>query len=292
MYSFTKLDLSSLSPYQHLIPQNIHSQLNALTPEFTFIAWGAQISNQVPIGICIAIIDNGLNFLEILHIEIDKEYRNQHIGRALLAHTQKEGKKHKILFSSFIYPKDTPESPPIEKILQANQWKGPRPFLTRALFDTVKFDPPLLHLKLSYPQGYKKFLWKDLSKKQRDDLLYREKQGHFSKSISPFKDENIIELANSIGLEYKDRVIGWMITHRVAPDTVRYSALYVETSHKTKGPIIKLLTDSMFLHKQHPTPWALIEIPYLQTHPSWIDFINKRILPFAFKITHLVQAWL
>jgi hypothetical protein len=291
MYSFIKLDQPSFFLYQQLIPENILHRIETLTPEYTLIAFGAIDQNQSPLGICLAIIDNPLRFLEVLHIEVKKEHQNQHIGRTLLASVQNEGKKHNILFSSFIYQKNSIKSFPIEKILQVNQWKGPRPFLIQANFDTLAFDPPLLNLNLSYPIGYKEFLWKDLKEKQREDLLYREYQGHFSKAISPFKEESNIEMTNSLGLEYKDRVIGWMITHRVSPEIVRYTALYVEPSHKSKGPIIKLLTDSMILHKKHPTKWAVIEIPYLQVHPSWIDFVKKRILPYAVKITHFVQAW-
>ncbi|MBA3286009.1 MAG: hypothetical protein H0U27_13260, partial [Nitrosopumilus sp.] len=243
---------------------------------------------------CIALLNTNVNMLDVLHIEVDIAHRNRHIGRTLLGKVQEEATKLGAKTFSFIYPLDQPETVAIEKILDANQWKGSRKFLIRALFDpsTFKFNAPIMHLQYEYPPGYREFLWKDLKESQREDLLHRERQGHFSRAISPFREEEIMEPLNSLGLEYEGRVVGWLINHHIDPDIIRYTSFYIEPSLKYKGLAMKLMSDSLILHgdlmfHKH----GLTEVPYLQVHPSYINFVERRLVPLAEKVTRLQQRW-
>lgn len=290
MYELISLNLSSLNAFSPFICERIRTKIDTRGVDFTLLAYGA-LDHQHPVGLCLGLLNSTLNFLEFLSIEVDKEHRNQHIGRTLIAHVQAAAIKQGAKIFSLVYPQDTPETPAIEKILIANQWKGSRPFLLSCLFCPETFNAPLLHLKYEYPAGYKEFLWKNLSERQREDLLNREKKHHFSPSISPFREEASLEPLNSLGLQYNKRVVGWVITQRLDPETIRYSSFYIEPQLKYKSLAIKLLVDSMRLHKQHPTRYATIEIPCLQVHPSWIQFIKKRIVPSAIKVTEFQQGW-
>lgn len=288
MYDFTLLN--DLSPFNNYIPKGIHDKIVSLSSEMKWIAVGS-LKQDDPLGVCVASLDIDLGLLEILHLEVNAAHRKQRIGTTLLSKIQEEGIKQKAKIFSFIYPQNTPETLIIEKILKTNHWKGTRPFLIRAFFNPETFDAPMMHLHYSYPPGYKEFPWNTLKPKQRNDLLYREQQGHFSRALSPFKEEQIFEPLNSLGLEYQDRVVGWIITHRIDSDTIRYSFIYIEPSLKFRGLAAKLLMNSMLCHMKKPTKWALIEIPYLLVEPAWIRFIEKRILPSAVKVTYYRQGW-
>jgi hypothetical protein len=285
MYNFTQI--KDLSPFQAYIPKEIHEKIASLK----WIAFGA-FQQSSPVGICIASLDLNTALLEILHLEVDIAHRDQEIGTTLLSKTQEEASKQGARIFSFIYPIETPETPMIEKILKANQWKGSRPFLIKAWFNPETFDTPLIHLPYQYPPGYKEFLWKNLSPDQRKDLLRREQQRHFSRILSPFNDEKILEPSNSLGIEYNGRVVGWLITHRIDQEMVRYSIIYIEPSLKFQGSLaVKLMIDAMLLHLEKLTTWGLFEIPYLQVSSSWIHFVEKRLLPSAVKITRYRQGW-
>jgi GNAT superfamily N-acetyltransferase len=286
MYEFTQLDLTSLPSYNAFIPQEILKQISALPKEIKLIIFGAT-QKSVPLGVCIASLEQ--NILEILHLAAD--HQNLEIATTLLSKTQEEAIRQGANIFTFAYPLDTPESPMIEKVLEANHWKGTRPFLIRGLFNPATFNAPIMQLNVQYPPGYKEFLWKNLKPRQRKDLLHREQQKHFSPAISPFSEEKILEPLNSLGLEHKGRVVGWAITHRVDPDTIRYSSVYVEPDLKLQGLATKLLADSMAIHIQNPTKWATVEVPYLFVHPSWVHFFEKNILPAAIKITRYQQGW-
>jgi len=292
MYEYKALTLPCISEYSLFLPQNIQQRISNLTPDFTLILTGAS-ENEIPIGLCVALLDLDLQLLEILHIEVKKEYRNQHIGRTLLKQTEEGATKKGSKIFSFIYPQGGPETQAIEKIIAANQWSGTRPFLIKAFFDTPTFNALALYPDpdRAYPKGYKEFCWKSLTEAQRKDLLYREKQGHFSRAFSPFLEENILDDKISLGLEYQGRVIGWMITHRIDEQTLRYSALYIEPNFKYTGLPIKLLANAILLQQKNSIKWAVFEISYLQSHPSWLRLIKRRFLPYAFNVTYLRQAW-
>lgn len=290
MYEFILLNPSNLSLFDLFLHEKVRRSITELSSRYRLIGSGA-VHQGIPVGICVGILNLDIHFFEFLHIEVNSEHQNRGIGRTLIAKTQEEAIKQQAKFFSFIYPNNDPDTPAIKKILNANKWEGSRSFMIKAWFDLEIFDAPILHLNLRYPPGYKDFFWKDLKESQRNDLLFREKQGHFSKAISPINDEDLIEPLNSLGLQRDERVVGWLITQRIDPETIRYASLYIEPSLKFRALAMKLLADSILFHKYSPIKKAVLEIPYLQVSPSWVKFIQRRILPFAVKITYLQQAW-
>lgn len=289
MYDYIPLDIHSLAPYETFLPPKIRDEISHISTGLELIAFG--VSNQgLPIGIGTALLDCDLHILEVLHIEVAPAHRNRQIGRNLLGKIQEEAIRQKAKIFSFVYPLNEPETAAIEKIIDAQHWKGSRPFLIKAYFNPETFTASITRLNYQYPSGYKEFPWKDLTPAQRQDLLYREKQGHFSRAISPFIDEKIIEPLNSLGLEYEGRVVGWLITHKIE-NLIRYTAFYIEPSLKYRGLAMKMMSNSINLHRQFLKEMALTEVPCLIAHPSYIQFIERRLIPFATKVIRLQQRW-
>lgn len=288
MYEYNQI--TNFSPFNAYIPKEAREKIAAVPPEMKWIAFGA-FQQSAPIGICIASLEPIMGSLDVLHLEVDPVHRNKRIGTTLLAKVQEEAKKQNAKVFSLVYLEGTPETPFVEKILKTNQWKGTRPFLLKAWFDPNKFDHPMLKLPFEYPPGYKTFPWKKLKPSQRKDLLHRDQQNHFLHVFSPFNDEKNIEHLNSLGLEYKGRVVGWMINHKIDPDTIRYTVLYVEPSLKYRGVGIRLLVDAQLIHVEKSKKMGLIEVPYLLVDPSWISFFEKRGRPYAIKVVQYRQGW-
>lgn len=289
MDEYILLDLHSLAHYEPLLPPKTLSEIATITPDLKLIAYGA-VHEGKPIGIAAALLDRDLHTLEIQHIEVIPSERNRHVGRTLLAKVQEEATRQGAKFFSFIYPIKEPDSTAIEKIIDANHWKGSRPFLIKAYFNPVTFNASITRLNYEYPPGYREFPWKDLSGEQRRDLQFREKQGQFSRAISPFLDEEKMETLNSLGLEYEGRVVGWIINHRI-DGFIRYTAFYIEPSLKYRGLAMKLMSNSINLHRQFLKEMAFTEVPYLIAHPSYIQFVERRLVPVATKVTRLQQRW-
>jgi hypothetical protein len=209
----------------------------------------------------------------------------------LMERLQEEAKKEGGRNFTLTYPLNDPSTPAIKKILASVGWKEERPFILRCVFNVYLFNTPWIHHELSYPPGYEEFLWAHLTEEDRKELEHQELQQLFPWPVSPFIDEESIEPRNSLGLRYHGKIIGWCLTHRIAPDTIRYTSLFIQSSWQFKKLAMKLLIDSIKLHLKNPTPWAVFDVPLLLVHYSWVHLVKKRLAPYADQVIHFKQAW-
>ena len=151
---------------------------------------------------------------------------------------------------------------------------------------------PWFHLKLNYPKDFKEFLWKTLKDSDRQYIRHNEQQGRFPEFLSPLLEERTIEPMNSLGLRHKGEIVGWMVTHRIDIDTIRYSSLFIERSLQKRSLAMKLLIDSLHLHALHPTKSALVEMPYNNVDSDWIHLVNKHLVPYATEVIISMQSWI
>lgn len=302
-YKLTRLQVnpqadSLIAAYGPLTPEPLHCCLRGQNPlnifDISVIAIGATFQGK-PIGIALATNATHLRTTEVLHLFVQPEHRNKHVGRELLAKVQEEARKERANIFSLVYSLGEPTTPALEKVIAANHWKGVRPFMLRCWYDVIAFDIPwVMQNTFQYPPGYEEFSWNQLTNDEKEELKHRELQRHFRSFISPHRDEALLEPLNSLGLRYQGKIVGWMLTHRIAPDTIRYSSIYVDRHLKHHGLImVKLLVDSIHLHLSDRIhqPKALLEIPLLQVSSAWKHFIERRLLPYANKVEKLMQAW-
>jgi hypothetical protein len=123
--------------------------------------------------------------------------------------------------------------------------------------------------------------------------LHQIDQGRIHPLLNPFANKEMpMETINSLGLRYQGEVIGWIITHRPNPETIRYSNLYVDPRFYFKGFAISLLIKSMQLHQLTPdVPHALFEVNLTETEPSWWNFVKRRLIPYATKTERFKWAF-
>ncbi len=280
--------------YGALVPQPLHGCFAGQDPQHdsqkSIIAIAATYQAE-PVGIVLASCGSVPATVEVHHLYVLPEHRNKQLGRQLLGSLQTAAESAGGRYFFLVYPSGEPTTPAIEKVLAAIGWKGKRPFMVRCHFEMLTFDVPWVHTPYCYTPEFEEFPWAELTATERQDLLKRQHQGFFKGAISPFKDEATIEPLNSLGLRHQGRVVGCMITHRLDPDTIRYTALYIEPglpAHKL-GP--KLVFNAVRLHMHAPTTWSLLEMPLLQVRTSWARFIENRLVPYAYKVNRLVQAW-
>lgn len=189
---------------------------------------------------------------------------------------------------SFAYPAEDPQTPFLEVLLQSEHWSEPRIFQMHCRFDAKAFLPEWIQREQA--QVFSVFNWSELTSAERHLLEVRLKQGVIPAHVSPFKNENTIESINSLGLRYKDEVVGWMITHREKTDTIRYSALYIFPEYPSREAIA-LLCESIWRQKRSRVPWAILDVNLRQSPKSWVKFVEKRLIPQAISITHTKSSW-
>lgn len=298
MYEIHKLDLQSLSPeciptYEKLIDPKFYCCLKSQDPygiSFAKIIAFEATFNKVPVGLAVACILSDILMGEIYSVYVDPHYRNQRIGSLLFARLKEEFKIHKCTYVNLIYPAKSTTTPFLQKILQNQGWKDNGRFIIRCLFDGPIFNPPWLQKNYEFPSEIEEFPWSELNEKEKEFLKHQESQLTFPRYISPFgQNPSQIEHINSLGIRYKGKIIGWMITHRISQDTIRFSALYVQKEF-LKRSWIKLLVDSINRQKKSSVRWALVELNLNLIDNSWLAFANKKLIPYAQSVTEENKA--
>lgn len=280
--------------FEPLVPKQFHCCLRGKDPsdisDTSIIAIGAIFQGQ-PVGIALASCYRHIHKVTLHYISVLPEHRNQHIGRQMLEKLQISAKTEGGRYYIFCYKFEDPSTPALEKMLTACEWKTSQPFMIECLYNSFTFNPPWIHTPYKLPSAMEIFPWRELSADEKNQIFRDERRGVVPFPVLPFRKEHLIEPLNSLGLRFEGRVIGWIITHREAPDKIVYHALYIERSFHFMGPGIKLLIDSMLIQKTLPIQWAAFELPLVQVQPAWIQFVNRRLVPYADVVTHYVQAY-
>jgi len=92
------------------------------------------------------------------------------------------------------------------------------------------------------PDGYRVGLWKDVSDAARNILKMRKSDDPalFPDTLNPFDFEADCNLETSVVLYQGDEVVGWIITHIIDDETLRWTCSWVLTSIQGAGRIIPL----------------------------------------------------
>jgi len=249
------------------------------------LAFGASLEGE-PVGLILAKKSPIIHTAEVLTVFVKQDHRQKGIENALLQALEHVLRKQKIQVVLFSYSEIG-----IEQVLHDLKWHSPRLHQIKCTFNGFEFNPPWLNRRYSIAQEFGIFPWSELYPEEQQKLQRLIEQKVIPHEISPFENEATIEKSNSLGLRHKGSVVGWAITHRISPDTIRYSALYVKREFQHTGIAIKMLCESIKLQQKAQIKWAILTVNVLTTEGSWLSFIEKRLVPYAQKVIYTKQAW-
>ena len=96
------------------------------------------------------------------------------------------------------------------------------------------------------PKEAELFTWDELTEDEREWILARQREDRwYPEVLTPFQEEPRLEPTVSVGLRWRGEVAGWMICHRVAFDTLQYSAFFVREDLRDRGLGHALLRDAV-----------------------------------------------
>ncbi|WP_042280617.1 GNAT family N-acetyltransferase [Candidatus Protochlamydia sp. R18] len=283
---FPQQNYSELLNYQFL---TISTARNHLKQKNNYIGIEACFEEQ-KIGFIFAQLFKNQT-AQIFSLFVEEPFRKQKIGQTLFEHLiDLLVKEKKMVAVGFEYEDLFPESLIIEKILaRQKNWHVTQPYLIRYYFDSYQFDPSWIYLPFRPLETIEFFKWSDLTDKDHSILQEMKQNNEIPSLLWPFRGEEKIEYRTSVGLRYKSQLVGWCVTHRLE-NTLRYSILYVQKNLQRFGYGIQLLIESIKLHDQlmhgeDPIPLALFEVRPEQINSTWARFIEKRLLPYAIKVS-------
>ena len=119
----------------------------------------------------------------------------------------------------------------------------------------------------------------------------QERKPWFPDQLNPFQDEAFIEPLNSLGLRYKGEIVGWMITHRTARDTIRYTAIYIREDLQEFGLAIPLLIESIKRqvgNEEDPVDKATF-IAFMEMK-AMVRFVRRYMAPYVDELNDSVET--
>jgi hypothetical protein len=148
-----------------------------------------------------------------------------------------------------LYQEDISGAYAVGKIAERMRWSGPELHMVMVKGSRQAMrEIDLRWIFQGHPlaNGFEIFSWQELSDSEREAIVKRqEAELWYPEMLSPFREESIMEPINSLGLRYSGKVIGWMINHRIAPDTIRYTPLFVSEEARNSSAGYMLIIEAV-----------------------------------------------
>ncbi len=254
------------------------------------VAVGAQVLEE-PAGLALFEMDAPGQTAELLSVFTVPAFRRQGVATALIRHGEQVLAQRGIKRIRVVYEQGRPHSDAMRHLLAALRYPAAtvRAYVGRVqghkLRDAAWLKPPQL------PRCFEIFLWRELKPEERRQI--QESQGRapwYPDQLDPFRFEPV-EGLNSVGLRFQDEVVGWQINHRIAEDTIRYTALFVRQDLQTTGVAFALLRASSWLHLNSDdarVDKATFVVPARQER--MVQFVRKRMQPFLNQLNESVET--
>lgn len=231
-------------------------------------------------GLALAYTPPGAGTGRVLSLVVTPGHRGQGLGTALMERLEgalREGGCKQVRTK---YTCDSPSTPAFERVLQKRGWEPPA--LDHVVCRVERRDAerfPWLNAPL--PDGFTAFPWAGLSEAERQAI--RDEQAErpwYPEALSPFAEPEIFEPSTSLGLRRGGRAAGWMITHRIAPDTVRYSSLFVRKECRGGAAAFPLLAMAIRRQMADPTQCRGLFLVHAE-NARMARLMRRHLAPYA-----------
>ncbi|MFT3772470.1 MAG: GNAT family N-acetyltransferase [Minicystis sp.] len=171
---------------------------------------------------------------EVLSIFVAAEHRGRGLATGLLGALEQALAAAGVASAELSFASDKPTTPAFERVLAKRGWAAPRASTYIGRADRRVRSAPWAQTPL--PEGMELFPWTALRPEERAAIEARGRDsGWYPEELSPFAEDEILDPVTSVGARRGGEVIGWMVNHRVAPGTIRYSTLFVDPALRDRG---------------------------------------------------------
>ena len=245
------------------------------------IAIGASERSNQPAGLILAQIEPNKHSIELLSIYVKSHLRSQGMANAMLGRLEEESLRRGIKSVHCSYTTGQPSIIALEKLFKKRDWTRPqiRQFIYKC--DRKILNALWLHQEYNLPSSFSFFLWKDITSEEKRKIMERqETERWIPQDLIPFQYEKSFEPLISIGLRYQDEIVGWLITHRIINNTIRYTCGFVQKELQAFGLIFPLYIEvakrQASFFPSYNASWA---VPI--AHKSMVSFAQKNLAPFT-----------
>jgi GNAT superfamily N-acetyltransferase len=279
MYDYILLDRSNAATYQHLTIDIFQEHLNRLALP-GLIAIGATVEGQ-PVGLILAEYRQNQPQAYILTLLVDPAHRHKGIGTALLIKTEEILTKYGCQQIDLIYNLNS-TTPFLEQILKHQNWTPGVAYCEWCLTNRETIQKAPFLTRYTLPEKYTIFPWAELTDRERTNIEQREHGLDYPNQFYPFQ-ENQIETTASVGLRYRDEVIGWSIPTQLTPDFANFKILFIKSEFRSIGLGIHLLAASINRQLLDETVTRAIFM-ILKENARMVRFVHGHLAPYLTSI--------
>jgi GNAT superfamily N-acetyltransferase len=279
MYTINVLNDSTAVKYEKLTFPAFRDVLRSIDSQKSVIAIAASYLEQ-PIGLALGEIWDDDSGAEVRSIFVEPAQRCAGIGTALLTRLEEELSQRGCTKAELSYITGKPTTPALERLLQKCNWTYPQPrmLICKGQAEEI-IQAPWMKRYSRIPSSYSIFPWLEITQEERQAIQQQqETQPWIPEDLIPFQYEKHLEPITSLGLRYQGQVVGWMINHRLSPDTIRYTCSFVRKDLQKMGRIISLYAEAAKLQVQAKISNVIWTVPV--AHESMVNFVKHRWAPY------------
>ena len=211
---------------------------------------------------------------EMLSLFVGPPYRNRGIGTRLVGYLLKE-LKHQGCREIRLSYRVTATSPALERILVRLGCQEPQvDFLLGRAVAAEFIKAPWLQ-KIVLPPSCQIFPWTELTAAEAAGIRER---GGYPDSVAPFGSDPRLSPSTSLGLRYGDLVVGWLVTHRVAADTLRYTHWWTVEPYRSRAWSVPLLAAALQRQIAEGIPYYTFALSAERS--PMVRFFRRRMEPY------------
>lgn len=281
MYTLYRLENAfEATAYQALTFPLFRPQLQVLKPGNSIVAIAAT-NALAPVGLALAEIQPDDQSAQVLSLFVAPSYRRQGIGTALLSRLESELRSQGCTHLELVYTTGKPTTAALERLLDRCQWAPPQPrmIVGKSTCSQIRNAPWMKRTVL--PASYRVFPWQEMTEGDRA-ALQQHTHTWIPTQLTPFQHEQNLEPLNSLGLRYQGEVVGWIITHRLDPDTIRYTSGFIRPDLQKAGRYISLIANAIQLQVSENIPFGIWTVPLV--YPAMVSFVHQRMAPYMISL--------
>ena len=245
----------------------------------------AALSNRQIAGAALAEIKNGMG--AVISWLVAPELRRKGIGAQLLKAVENGLREKNCIGVCLNFRSDWPNRHAVARVCSGLGWSEPAPvrYLYRSNASKIASAPWLWNV--TPDETFEVFPWSELTMEERADILTRQAESPwYSPELNPFQLSDRFEPINSLGVRFEGKVMGWMITHRTAPDTIQYTSLCLHPSLQGDGKAVGLLAEA--IKRQCDSGEAPVGIFMVDVqNENMVKFAKRHLEPCMDNITEL-----
>ncbi|MDM8553511.1 TIGR03032 family protein [Desulfococcaceae bacterium HSG7] len=270
---------AAIEMYEHLTFPNIRRRAEPEIIHEPLITTVATCQGQF-VGMALAEILPHEKQARMLSLFTEREHRRRGIGLRLMAFMEKALTGQGCSAVNLSFRTDWPGAPAVKRILRRLGWSDSKAavMLCKTTIEQISKAPWVSKSRM--PENFTVFPWSELTSDERQTIRQCK---DYPAVLNPFQREDRIESVNSLGLRFRGEVVGWLITHRTASDTVEYSAMFIQKKSWHSGLAVPLLAES--INRQIAANISYFVFQVEMTNKKMLKFVQRYIRPYLTSVT-------